>query len=414
MLTDLDCRTARAKDKPYKLSDARGLHLYVTPSGFRSWRWKYRHDGKEKRIVFGSYPEMKLSEARAARDDAARVLRDGKDPGAERKKAPIASSTFEAIAREWHELQKVRWVPRHAEDVLGSLITYIFPKLGSRAIDSITPPDVLEVLRVIEKKPAVETAHRVCQRMSAVFVFGIASGIASNDPAAIVQGALQPVRKGRQPAFRRIEDARALLTESEKQPGQPLVKIASRLLALTVVRPGVIRFAQAHELEDLDGEAPIWRIPPEKMKLSFERKDDPSFEFIVPLSAQAVELFKLAIAETQRLPYLFPNTRHAHRPISDAAIGAMYNRLPTFRGRHVPHGWRATFSTVMNEIAERENRPADRAVIDLMLAHKPKGVEAAYNRAAFMERRREIAQRWADMLVKDLAPAESLLEGPRR
>jgi integrase len=414
LLTDANCRSAKGADKPYKLSDQRGLYLYVTPTGHRSWRWKYRFGGKEKRLVLGSYPGMKLSEARDQREEAARVLRSGQDPAVVRRQPASSAPTFKTVAEQWHALQSVRWVPRHAADVLESLTRDAFPTLGERLIDTITAPEVLKVLRAIERRGAIETAHRLGQRISAVFVFAIASGLATQNPAAAIKQALQPVRRGRQPAFRSIEDARALLTRSEAEPGQPLVKIASRLLALTAVRPGIIRLAEPGELEGLDTPEPLWRIPPAKMKLTTDRKDDPAFEFLVPLSTQAVALFRQAIERTKRGPYLFPSTRHAHRPMSDGTIGAMYNRLPAFRGRHVPHGWRATFSTVMNEIAEREERPGDRAVIDLMLAHVPAGVESAYNRAAYMPRRREITQRWADLLYDGLPPVDGFLDGKRR
>ncbi|NLS28137.1 Prophage integrase IntA [Sphingomonas sp. S2M10] len=415
MLTDAKCRAAKATGKAYKLSDARGLYLFVTASGYRSWRWKYRLRGKEQKLVLGSYPDMSLSKARDSRDAASLMLREGSDPSLMKKRgAPIGTPTLKQLAEEWIEQQKVTWVERHAQDVQRSLERDVYPHLGEVLITEITPPDILRLLRAIEARPAIETAHRVCQRLDAVFAFGIACARATSNPAAEVHGALRPVKRGRQPALRSIDEARQLLIESEKQPGQPLVKIASRLLALTAVRPGVIRLAQPHELEDLDGAEPIWRVPAEKMKLSLERKEDPAFEFIVPLAPQAVALFKLATRLTRPGPYLFPNLRHAHRPMSDAAIGTMYNRLSEFRGRHVPHGWRSTFSTTMNELAEREGRPGDQAVIDLMLAHKPKGVEFAYNRAAYMPRRREIARLWADLLLEGLAPAETLLDLPRR
>lgn len=415
MLTDVQCRSAKKAEKAYKLSDSRGLYLFVTTSGFRSWRWKYRFRGRERTLVLGTYPELSLSRARDRRDDAAKTLREGGDPALEKRRgAPLGTPTFRELAEEWHGLQKVRWVEKHAADVLGSLEADAFPTLGNMLATEITPTDVLGVLRAIEKRRAIETAHRVCQRLEAVFAFGIASAKCQDNPAAAIRGALQPVRRGRQPAFRSIEDARDLLRKCEADPGQHLVKIASRLLAITAVRPGIIRLAQREELEDLDGSAPIWRIPASKMKLVRERKEDPSFEFIVPLPPQAAELFAYAIRLTAPGPYLFPSTRNAHRPMSDGTISAMYNRQPAFRGRHVPHGWRSTFSTVMNEQAERENRPGDRAVIDLMLAHVPAGVEAAYNRAAYMPRRREIAQTWADMLLEGLPPSSSLLEGPKR
>jgi integrase len=419
MLTDTTCRSAKPRDKAYKLADSKGLYLFVTTSGFRSWRWKYRFAGAEKRLTFGGYPEISLASARQQRDEAAALLRSGQDPGIARKQKAAsilveAQNTFEAIARRWHETHKQRWSKVHAADVLTSLERDVFPELAKLPISSITPPMVLQVLREIEGRPAIETAHRVRQRMSAVFVYAIASGMGSQDPAAIVKGALRPVAKGRQPSLGSIAQARALLIACEDAPGYPLTKLASRLLALTAVRPGVIRFAAYSELEDLDGPTPLWRIPAERMKLAQDRKQGDKFEFLVPLSRQAVE----TIAATRRLsgggPLLFPSTRHAHRPMSENAIGYAYNRLPGYSGRHVPHGWRATFSTVMNERAQAMERPGDRAIIDLMLAHLPSGVEGAYNRAAYLPRRRELAQEWADLLMDGMPPPDTLLGGPKK
>jgi integrase len=259
---------------------------------------------------------------------------------------------------------------------------------------------------------AVETAHRLRQRISAVFRYAIASDIAETDPAAFVGAALQPVRKRKQPAFRDVETAQAFLMAYEAVPGHPTTKLASRLLALTAARPGMIQWAEPHEFEDLDGPNPIWRVPAEKMKLRKEHAESEAFEFILPLSRQAVETVKAARLFGVNRRYLFPSARHAHRPFTENALNVAYRRVAGFEGKHVPHGWRSTFSTVMNERAIEQERPADRAILDLMLAHVPKDkVEAAYNRASYMPRRRELAQEWADLRV-GLVPVESLLAVP--
>jgi integrase len=419
MLTDTACKRAKAQDKPYKLADAQGLHLYVTPSGYKSWRWKYRFAGKEKRLVFGAYPEVTLVEARSMREDAARQLRSGVDPSVDKRQRSAAhmaraGSTFETVANDWFASQERTWSKRYANIVRRSLDQDVFPKLGKLPIESITTPLVLEVLRPIEQRGAIETAHRVRQRISEVFARAIGSGIATNDPATVAARALAKVKKGKFPAVRTVEAARAVLSKVEAQPGQPLTKLASRLLALTAVRSGVLRMAETKEFEGLDGAAPIWRIPAAKMKLVVERKEDAAFEFIVPLAPQAVELIKLAIEFTGAdMPLIFRSVRHPRKPISDSTISKAY-REAGFSGVHVPHGWRSTFSTIMNELAAVENRVGDRAIIDLMLAHVPEGVEAAYNRAAYMPRRRELAQEWADMLTQGFAPPATLLEGLRQ
>jgi integrase len=419
-LTDIQAKAAKPQDKPYKLADEKGLYLFVAPTGLRSWRMKYRFMGKEKVLTFGPYPEVKLGTAREKRDTARAVLRDGRDPGMEKKIAAAAGAadaenTFETVAIAWHDLHKSKWSPTHTNDVIDSLRRDVFPKLGALPICLITPGMVLETLRAIENRPAIETARRVRQRMSGVFVYAIASGIGQSDPAAIVRSAMKPLPpKGRHPALETFADVWALLSAAEVAPASPVTKIASRLLALTAARPGVLRKAEWSEFEGLDGDAPIWRVPAAKMKLTAARKADIREEFVIPLAPAAVEAIDAMRRLTGRSRYLFPSNRSFNKAMSENAIGYLYNRVG-FQGRHVPHGWRATFSTLMDEQAEREARSSDRAVIDLMLAHVPKNkVEGAYNRAGFMPRRRELANLWAQQLLAHHAPALQLLEGPRK
>jgi integrase len=406
MLTDAAIRAAKAADKPRKLTDQAGLYLQVTPAGSKLWRMRYEFGGREKLLSFGPYPDVSLAEARNRRDAAKRLLRDGRDPGLEKRlertrTQEALANSFEAVAREWYARMASSWTERHANDVLTSLERDVFPQLGPLPISEIGPPVVLAVLRAIEARPAIETARRVRQRMSAVFVYGIASGICQMDPAAIVQGAMAPLVKGRQPAIVDLDEAREVLQRAEAVPAHPVTKLALRLLALTAVRPGEIRGAAWHEFEQLEGSEPVWRVPAPRMKMKQEH--------LVPLSRQAVEVITVVRSLTGRGPLVFPNARHAHRPMSENAIGYLLNRAG-YHSRHVPHGWRATFSTIMNE-----QYRDDRQVIDLMLAHAPKDkTEAAYNRAAHMGRRRELAQAWADMLLKDTPDAAMLVHGPRR
>lgn len=428
MLTDLKVRKAQPREVDYKLGDAGGLYLFVTKAGSKSWRFKYRYGGKEKRVVFGKYPDISLAQARDLRDAARKTLRDHRDPAAEAQKqrlvaAAAAEATFERVAREWHEMQARRWVPVHAADVLKSLETEVFPYVGKIPLKELDAPSILAVLRKIEKRGALETAKRVRQRISAVFVHGIATGLCSDDPAARVAKALRPVpRKTRQPAITDIANLRTLLRTVEASGATPVTKLASRLLALTAVRPGALRGSSWGEFQGVDWDSPhpedaanaCWRIPSDRMKLVLDRKGDEAFEHLVPLSRQSVEVLAAIWPLTKRLRMVFPSTRHLHRPLSENAIGYLYNR-EGYHGRHVPHGWRAAFSTIMNERAERAGRAGDRAIIDLMLAHiPPHTVEGAYNRAAYMERRREIAQEWADLLTEDLVPPAELLKGARR
>lgn len=421
MLTDKECRTAKPADKPLKLFDSHGLHLLVSTTGHKSWRLKYRIGGKEKQIAFGAYPDIRLAEAREMSALARMALKEGRDPAHEfgtkakrRGQVIDPDRTFEAVTRRWHSLQEPLWKPRHAQDVLNSLEQDVFRAIGSMDIRHIRPQHVRDLLLRVQGRGAVESAHRLLQRLAAVFRHAIASELVEFDPTAGIRPALQKIVKRKQPALLNIADARAFLIAFEALPAYPTTKLASRLLALTAARPGMAQLAEPHEFEQLDGKEPIWRVPAAKMKLRQAESERDAFDFILPLSRQAVATVKVALAFAGRRKFLFPSSRHSHRPITDNALNVAYRRVIGWEGRQVPHGWRASFSTIMNERALDLDRPGDRAIIDLMLAHVPPGVEGRYNRAAYMPRRRQIAQEWADLLCEGLPPPETLLDTARR
>jgi integrase len=423
-LTDLQARKAPPGAKDYKLADSGGLHLFVTKKGHKSWRLKYRFDGKEKRLLLGAYPEVSLAKAREMRDEAKRLLRDERDPLLERHKRRIgataaAAATFEIYALRWHEAQKERWSPVHVRKVEQALRRDVLPDLGCVPISEIDGPMLLRVLRKVEARGAVDTAKRIRQHLSAVFQFAMAEGVASVDPAAgIVKGLRPTPPAGQQPAVRTMEEAREILRTMDASTSDPQTKFASRLLALTAVRPGIVRAAAWSEFEGVDWadtEAPcpdaVWRIPAVRMKLEQDDKTDKAFEHLVPLPAQAVDVLRQMRRLTGTHELVFLSVRSSRKPMSENTIGYMYARNG-YSGRHVPHGWRATFSTVMNERAVASRRLEDRPIIDGMLAHKLKGVsgsEMAYNRALHWDRRRELATEWADLLMTGLRPAGALL-----
>lgn len=419
MLTELACKNANPKPTAYKLPDAAGLHLYIAPTGTKTWRWKFRSGGKEKLLTIGRYPTISLKEARRQRDKARIQLDDGIDPASEKQlaKQPAkqpAETSFETIARQWHALKAPNWTSRYAATVLSRLEGNLFPLIGKMQIADIDPPQMLATIRAIEARGAKEMGHRVNNHASDVFVFAIASGLAVTDPAAIIRKALAPKDPHLRPAMVSLDLARQVLRDTEARSGAHWsTLLASRLVALTAARPGVVRIAEKQEFEGLDSDLPIWRIPAAKMKMTKARKRDLTAEFVIPLSRQAAAVAQAAIATTPSPTYLFTGVGSWLKPISDSTISKLY-REAGFTGRHVPHGWRASFSTIMNEIASVEEREQDRTIIDLMLAHVQAGVEPIYNRAAYMPRRRQIAQDWADMLMQGLPPAETLLPSQRK
>lgn len=433
MLTDAAVRKAKPAERDYKLSDSGGLHLFVSKSGHRSWRLKYRHGGKERRLVFGSYPEVSLSAARQMRDDAKRLLREGRDPAYERKREKLANvarheHTFERYAREWHSMQKGTWTAVHAEDVLLSLERDIFPMLGSIAITEIDESMVLAVLRPVQQRGAIETSHRLRQRMSSIFKF--AKPTAKNSNPTDIGGSLLSVPAGRRwPALTNLEDLRALIAAVDCAGANPVTRLASRFMALTAQRPGMIRAALWSEFEGIkwnepDGPAEhaMWCIPAERMKQSLEMREDEAFDHKVPLSSHAVAVLRAVRRLTGSSPLVFPNNRSAIVPLSENAVGYLYNRLG-YKGRHVAHGWRSSFSTLMNEhfaklyVGQDPRLIIERLIVDLMLAHTPAGMSATelrYNRAAYMERRRELAQLWGDWIMEQQMAAQEILLGRRR
>ncbi|MBS1087309.1 integrase arm-type DNA-binding domain-containing protein [Gluconobacter sphaericus] len=396
MLTDVAVRKAAPKESPYKLSDAQGLYLLVKPNGTKLWRLKYRFGGKEKALSFGAYPEVSLINARRARESAREELRNGQDPSLTRQQkraeAVRTDNQFRTVALAWIAAHGKQWTPQHRSEVQSTLERFVFPKIGSLPLDAITPPIALDVVHCIEKKQAGETARRVRQRMGAIFAYGIACGLGTSNPAEQIKGALAPLQKGQQPAIIHLEPLRRMMRRIEHTPSHPVTQLALRFLALTAVRSGEVRGMLWTELED-----DVWIIPSERMKMRREH--------IVPLSTQARAIIEIIRPLTGRGPLVFPNARWAHKPMSENAMGYLISRAG-YAGQHVPHGFRASFSSIMNE-----RRPEDRVIIDLMLAHVPKdAVEAAYNRAQHIDRRKQISQEWADLLLKDAMPSRDLLQ----
>ncbi|MEM6907152.1 MAG: integrase arm-type DNA-binding domain-containing protein [Pseudomonadota bacterium] len=412
MLTDRQCRTAKPGEKEIKLFDQHGLYLAIRPTGHKSWKMKLRVGGKEKKLTFGPYPEVTLAKARERMFETREQLRRGEDPT--KPPNPVLLITFEQAARRWLSLQAEGWKPKYLAEVTGRIESDLLPQLGELQLDSVTPRDLVNVLEEVQMRGAIEVAHRLRGYASNIYDMAIVLDWVQTNPAASIAKALKPVRKRKYPALLRIQDCRQLIRLVDVRPGQPVVKLASRLLALTAVRPGNIRWAQRDEFEGIGTSEPLWRIPASKMKLELSEAEDASFEFVVPLSKQAVEVLEVAIELSGQRKYLFASTRQSHQPISDSALSSCYSNIPEYSGRHVPHGWRSSFSTIMNQLAADESRQGEREIIDLMLAHRPVGVEPTYNRAAYMPQRRRIAQAWGDLLCVDLAPPRQLLHGLRK
>lgn len=406
MLTNAAVKAAGARARAYKLADTGGLHLHIASTGRRTFRWRFRFDGREQLLTIGAFPAISLADARIQRDQAREQLRRGVNPCAP-VPAELEVMTFEAAARAWYRHSLPRWSATHAADVIASLERDVFSPIGAIALGSINPPDVLKVLRLVEQRGSIETARRLRQRISAAFKFAISEGWATANPAADVGGALAAVPAiVAQPALTDLDEVRQLLDAVGALDANASAKLASRFLALTAVRFAAVRGARWNEFEDIDGDAPLWRVPAERLKLRRALKAIARNDHYVPLSPAAVDVLRAAraIAEENghdtRSGLVFVG-RSGFSPLGERAISDLYART-RFAGQHVPHGWRAAFSTILNE-----QYPEERAAIDLALGHAPKRdedgkadkVEGAYNRARHLARRRRLLDRWAELLA---------------
>lgn len=385
-LTDVKVRTTKSREKAFKLSDEKGLFLYVTPNGSKYWRLKYRYQGKEKLLALGVYPDVSLAFAREQRDDARKLLASDIDPGEHRKvmktaTADRAANSFELVAREWFVKHSSNWVVSHADKIIRRLERDVFPWLGAKPIAEITPPDLLSVLRRIESRGAIETAHRAMGNCGQVFRYAVATGRAERDPSQDLKGALPPVKGTHFAAQTNPQKFAQLLRAVNSYEGTLTVCCALRLAPLVFVRPGELRHA---EWAAIDFENAEWRYIVTKTNTPH----------VVPLSRQALDILKELHPLTGSGRYVFPSARSAQRPMSDNAILAALRRLGISKEEATGHGFRATARTLLDEVLGV--RPD---FIEHQLAHAVRDPNGrAYNRTAYLPERKTMMQDWADYL----------------
>lgn len=393
-LTDVAVRNAKPGSKTLRIRDERGLYLEISPKGGKWWRFRYMLKGRANMLSLGVYPDVSLKEARQRRDETRKLLANGIDPGKARReeKAETAASaeTFECIAREWWAKFQPTWTEDHGNQILRRLELNVFPWIGARPLKEITAPEVLAVARRIESRGALEMAHRMVQNCGQVFRYGIATGRCERNPAGDLRGALPPVKEKHHPSITDPKEVAALLRTIEMYQGSFTTLCALRLAPLTFVRPGELRQAEWLEI-DLD--IAEWRVPDKKMKMGEKH--------IVPLSRQAVAIFRELQPLTGSGSYVFPSVRTAARPMSENTVNGALRRLGYKKSEMTGHGFRSMASTLLNEMGW--NRDA----IERQLSHAERdNIRAAYNYAEYLPERRRMMQAWADYLDKLKAGAK--------
>lgn len=401
MLTNVAIKAFKPAVKPYKKTDGGGLFLLVQPNGSKAWRFAYRFDGKQKLLSGGLYPATTLLAARSWREMMKHQLALGLDPSAERKSArerAVAGAaaevmnTFEYVAREWLETRMLSWSPGYGALVQGRLEADIFPSVGKLDINTITPRQMLEAIRKIEARGAIEMAHRVKNHCSEIFRYAIPDGRCDSDPCRDLAPAMAKSRPVKHRPKVPAKDLPNFYARLNADGAERLSHLALRWTILTMVRTQETRFAEWSEFEDLEGAEPLWRISPERMKMRSEH--------LVPLPSQALELLEeirdLNVywkAGNERLGrYLFPVAHSKSRVISENRMLDIMYRIG-LRGKATVHGFRELASTVLNESGRFEPD-----WIEMQLAHHPRGIRGVYNAARYLSHRRPMMKWWADYL----------------
>lgn len=387
-------------DPRQRLGDGAGLYLLLfVKGGSHGWRFDYAFNGKRKTLSLGTYPATGLALARKLAAEARRKVREGVDPSEERQakraeeslqkmlddlaEAGIAPpGSFEAVAREWFAKNKSTWAASHSKKIIRRLERDVFPWVGKRAIESIKPADLLDILKRVQARGAIETTHRIQQNCGQVFRYAVATGRAASDPSRDLRGALPAWKPVHYPTITAPRDVGRLLRDLQAHKGGYVVRCALTLTPLLFVRPGELRRA---EWSEIDLEAAEWRIPASKMKGRVMH--------IVPLARQAVAALKELHPLTGSGKWVFPGHRTNGEPMSENTVNAALRRMGYDRTMLTAHGFRGMASTMLHE----QGWPTD--VIERQLSHAERNaVKAAYNHAEHLPKRREMMQAWADYL----------------
>lgn len=386
-LTDTAIRRSKPGPKAYKLFDGGGLHLLITPSGGKLWRWKYRFQGTEKQLTLGSYPDITLADARERHASARKLLANGFDPMAERKAEKTAvlvatEHTFEKIAELWLEHWRGNKSARHSETTRNRLKNNVYPVLGHRPIADVEPMELVQLAKDIEARGASDMAKRILQIIGMVLRYAVAHGYSKRNPAAEIRPSdiLKPTRKTN---MARIDEKElpVLLRAIEVYEGRPLTRLAMKMMALTFVRTSELICAR---WDEFDIEDKRWSIPAARMKMKSPH--------IVPLSAQAIEVVELLQTISGNCELVFPGEQDSKKPMSNMTILKALERMG-YKGRMTGHGFRGLASTILHEQGYNHDH------IELQLAHAPRNeVSAAYNHALYLEPRAKMMQDWANFL----------------
>ena len=405
---DATIRTIKPGDPRKRLSDGSGLYLRLfVKGGSHGWRLDYSVNGTRKNLSLGTYPDTSLALARKKAEQARALVSQGIDPSSARKATKAqhmqvreaerladaglpSLGSFEAVAREWFSTRRDDWSASYGDKVLTRLQVDVFPHIGRRPVGAVTASELLAVLRRIEARGVIETAHRAHESCSQVFRYAVGAGLAQSDPARDLKGLLRKPRAQHFPAITRPERLAELLRAIDGYQGTPVVRAALLLAPMLLLRPGELRHTEWVEIDLTSAE---FTVPAQRMKRMKQGKEEGP-PHVVPLARQAVAALHELEPLTGGGKYVFRGERHHDRPMSENTVNAALRAMGFPADEVTGHGFRATARTML---AERLG--IDESVIEAQLAHSVRdSLGRAYNRTEFLEQRRTMMQTWADYL----------------
>jgi integrase len=408
--SDATIKAVRSGDARKRLSDGDGLYLLLfVKGGAHGWRLDYSHQGRRKTLSLGTYPSTTLAIARRKADAAREKVADGLDPSQERKAERVGHAkareaeerqqqglppvdSFEAVAREWFEVKRGGWAKGYADKIIARLAADVFPYVGSEPVGGVTPIQLLEVLRRVEARGVIETAHRALENCGQIFRYAVATGRSVTNPARDLKDALRRPETKHFPAITDPQRFGELLRACDAYAATPVVRAALKLAPMLLLRPGELRYAEWHEI-NLD--TALWTVPSARMKRELREKQHGA-PHLVPLPKQAVAVLRDLHKLTGHATMVFRGERHHHRAMSENTVNAALRAMGFAAEEVTGHGFRATARTMLHE---RLGFSPD--VIEAQLAHSVRdSLGRAYNRTEFVEQRRAMLQAWADFLDK--------------
>lgn len=395
-LSDTAIKKFAETGKLVKKADGGGLYIAILPSGYKSWRFDYQLKGKRRTLTIGPYPEITLAQARNKREELRSSLKRGFDPAAAKKLDDIrdameARSTFGLIVDDYLDLMQHNGAAAATVEKNRWMLKVLAQDLENRPAKQITAPEILTVLRAVEKRGRLETARRLRGAISSVFQYAVATMRATEDPTIALRKALKRPKVQHRAALVEERDfGRLMMCIKEDDDGWPIVRLALLMLAFTAARPGEVRFAT---WDEFDLAKRTWTIPPERMKTRREHE--------IPLNDGAMSVLREAARFRIKKKAVFPSQRYDLDFLSENALNTSLRRIGFGTDDHTAHGFRSSFSTILNE------RGHDMNLIEICLAHIDKDkVRRAYNRSQHWERRVELMRVWGE-IVEDLASKKS-------